>query len=115
MTLETTQSVPLTLWEDGSIRVKDTRLLVDMIINAHKRGECPEQIYEAFPSKSYTVADIYSIIAYYLSNKAKLERYLAKQEKEAEKVWKLIEADPNYRAKRKQLQEKILDFKKKLS
>lgn len=115
MTLETTQLVPLTLWEDGSIRVKDTRLLVDMIINAHKRGECPEQIYEAFPSKSYTVADIYSIIAYYLSNKAKLERYLAKQEKEAEKVWKLIEADPNYRAKRKQLQEKILDFKKKLS
>lgn len=48
MTLETTQKVPLSLWQDGSIRVKGTRLLVDMIVEAHNRGECPEEIFESF-------------------------------------------------------------------
>ncbi|CAN5841087.1 hypothetical protein BH20ACI4_BH20ACI4_26520 [soil metagenome] len=107
--LETTQKVPLTLWQDGTIRVKGTRLLIDMIVNAHNRGECPEEIFESFPSDIYTVADIYSIIAYYLRNKSKIDRYLAKREKEAEKIWEKIEALPNYQQNR----QKLLDYKKK--
>ena len=106
--LETTQTVPLTLWEDGSIRVKGTRLLIDMIIGAHQRGEIPEEIFDSFPSDAYTVADIYSIIAYYLSNKAKFDKYLAKREKEAEKIWKKIEALPNYKENHLKLKEKLL-------
>ena len=97
MTLETTQSVPLTIWEDGSIRVKDTRLLVDMVINAHKRGECPEEIFEAFPSDEYSIADIYAVIAYYLSHKAKIDKYLAKRKAKAEEIWAKIESDPKYK------------------
>src|SRR5215212_8316454 len=99
MIIEQTQKVPLTLWEDGSIRVKGTRLLIDMIINAHKRGDCPEEIFDAFPSKEYTIADIYLIIAYYLRNKAKIDKYLAKREKEAEKFWRTIESDKKYQAR----------------
>jgi uncharacterized protein (DUF433 family) len=106
MILETTQKVPLTIWEDGTIRVKDTRLLIDMIVDAHNRGTGPEEIFESFPSDAYTVADIYSIIAYYLQNKTKIDEYLAKREKEAEKVWKKIEALPNYQAR-------IEEFKKR--
>ena len=99
MTLETTQKVPLTLWKDGTIRVKNTRLLIDMIVLAHNRGECPEEIYESFPSDVYTVADVYTIIAYYLKNKAKIDKYLAEREKEAEEYWAKVEADPKYRAR----------------
>lgn len=112
MTLEKTQSVPLTLWEDGSIRVKDTRLLLDLIVNAHKRGECPEEIYEAFPSDSYSVADVYAIVAYYLTNKNKIERYLAKREKQSEQVWTVIEADPRYQTRKKTLKQKVAAYKK---
>lgn len=108
MTLETTQQVPLTLWEDGSIRVKGTRLLLDMIVYAHKRGECPEEIFESFPSNEYTVADIYSIIAYYLTHKDKIEKYLAKREKEAEEIWKEIESMPGYKEKREKLRKKLV-------
>lgn len=108
MILETTQKVPLTVWEDGTIRVKGTRLLIDMIVGAHKRGECPEEIFESFPSDIYTVADIYSIIAYYLTHKEKIDKYLAKREKEAEKIWKEIESDPKYQARTKELREKLL-------
>lgn len=103
--IETTQKVPLTLWQDGSIRVKGTRLLIDIIVEAHNRGECPEEIFESFPSDIYTVADIYSIIAYYLTHKKKIDNYIAKREKEAEKFWKQLESDPKYQAR-------IKEFKK---
>ncbi|HLM00318.1 MAG TPA: DUF433 domain-containing protein [Pyrinomonadaceae bacterium] len=109
MILETTQQVPLTLWEDGSIRVKGTRLLIDMIVNAHKRGECPEEIFDAFPSDKYTIADIYSIIAYYLTHKDKIEKYLAKREKEAEEIKKEIESMPGYRQRSEDLRQKVLE------
>lgn len=106
---ETTQKVPLTLWKDGTIRVKGTRLLIDMIVEAHNRGECPEDIFDSFPSDVYSVADVYSIIAYYLRNKSKIDNHLAKREKAAEKVWKKIEALPNYQENHKKLKEKLLE------
>lgn len=107
MILETTQKVPLTLWKDGTIRVKGTRLLIDMIIGAYNRGERPEEIFESFPSNEYTVADIYSVIAYYLQNKSKIDKYLAKREKEAKEVWKKIEAMPGYKERSDRLREKL--------
>ena len=109
MIIETTQTVPLTLWKDGSIRVKGTRLLLDMIVNAYRRGECPEEIFDSFPSKEYTVADIYSIIAYYLTHKDKIEKYLAKREKEGEKIREQIEAMPGYSEKREEMRRKFLE------
>lgn len=109
MLLDTTQSVPLTLSNDGTIRVKGTRLPVDRIIYLHNQGEIPESIFEFFPSDAYTVADIYAIIAYYLSNKAKFDKYLAKREKEAEKIRKEIEARPGYKEEREEWRKKILE------
>ncbi|MGI8640008.1 MAG: DUF433 domain-containing protein [Pyrinomonadaceae bacterium] len=109
MTIETTQKVPLTLWKDGSIRVKGTRLLIDMIINAHKRGSSPEEIFDAFPSNEYTVADIYSIISYYLTHQSKIDNYLAEREKEAEQFWEKFETDAKYQKRTKEFREKFLN------
>lgn len=97
MTLETTQKIPLTFCEDGTIRVAGTRLLLEMIVGAHQRGECPEEIFDAFPSNEYTVADIYAVIAYYLSHKDKIDNHLAKRKTKAEAIWKKIESDPKHR------------------
>ncbi len=109
MTLETVQSVPLTQWEDGSIRVKDTRLLIDTIIHAHKQGECPEDIFESFPSDSYTIADIYAVIAYYLTHKEKIEKYLAKRNYEAKKVREEIESQPGYKENQEKMRALMLE------
>jgi uncharacterized protein (DUF433 family) len=103
MTLDAVQTVPLTQWEDGSIRVGDTRLLVDMVIYAHKRGLCPEEIFQSFPSSSYSVADIYAVIAYYLSHRSEIDHYLSEREKESEALWKKIEGDPRHIAFRNEL------------
>ncbi len=106
--VETTQKVPLTLWKDGSIRVKGTRLPIDRIIYAYKNGECPEEIYDSFPSDAYTVADIYSIIAYYLKNKSKINKYLTKREKESAKIKNQVESTPGYKEQTDDLREKLL-------
>jgi uncharacterized protein (DUF433 family) len=106
MTLETIQKIPLALWKDGSIRVKGTRLLLDFIIGAYKRGETPEDIVDAFPSVA--IADVYSIIAYYLTHKSQIEKYLAKREKEAVAIKKQIESMPGYKENREKLRGKFL-------
>jgi|SRR5882757_8688545 len=103
MTLDTTQTVPLTLWKDGSIRVKGTRLLLDMIVNAHNRGEIPEDIADAFPAAS--VANVYAIIAYYLNNKKKIDKYLKQQEKDAIEIGKRLESLPGYKERQRELEE----------
>lgn len=107
MMIETTQQVPLTLWKDGSIRVKGTRLMLDLIIYQYKQGKSPEQIAESFPA--VRVAEVYSIIAYYLTHKDKIEKYLKKQEREAKEIKGKIESMPDYREKRKQLRETLLN------
>ncbi len=105
MILKTIQKVPLTLWQDGTIRVKGSRLLIDMIVNAHNRGMCPEEIFDSFPSEEYSIADIYSIVAYYLKNKRKINDYLAKREKTAENFWKMLESDIKYQARINELED----------
>jgi uncharacterized protein (DUF433 family) len=113
MTLNALQ-IPLTQWQDGSIRVKGSRLAIDGIIYAYRQGEIPEAIFESYPSESYTVADIYAIIAYYLSNKEKFDKYLAKREKEALEIRKKIESKPGYKEVSGKLREKILARQKEL-
>lgn len=110
MTLETTQPVPLEKWDDGTIRIGGTRLLIDMVVDAHNQGVCPEEIYESFPSKYYTVADIYSVIAYYLSHKAAIDKHLADKDIAAEKIWKRIEADPKNIALREKLRARKAEY-----
>jgi len=96
LTLETTQTVPLERWKDGTIRVGGSRLLFDMVVNAHNRGACPEEIFESFPSKDYTVADIYAVVAYYLQHKPQLDAYLKRKDKVADELRKRYEESPQY-------------------
>lgn len=110
MTLETTQTVPIEWWDDGTIRVGGTRLLIDMIVDAHNRGECPEAIYESFPSKYYTVADIYAVIAYYLSHKFAIDKHLADGEKKAEAVRRKYENTPEHKAWRAELRRRKAEY-----
>lgn len=106
MTIETPQTIPLTVWKDGTIRVKGTRLLLDIIINEYKSGAIPEEITESFPSVK--AAEVYAIIAYYLTHKEQVEKYLEKQECEAAEIRKQIESMPDYQEKRNQLREELL-------
>ena len=80
---------PISQWPDGSLRVGKTRLLVDLIVQEFQRGATPEQIVDAYDTAS--LADVYSIIGYYLRHREEIETYLAERERRGEEVKKKIE------------------------
>jgi uncharacterized protein (DUF433 family) len=91
--LKTVQSVPLTMWEDGSIRITGSRVPLDSVIYEFKNGATAEQIQEDYPSLH--LKDIYGAIAYYLANIESVEEHLQQQHVEAGETKQFIESKLN--------------------
>ena len=96
-TLEKTQTLPLRLTEDGTIRIADSRVSLDSVVHHYKLGASAEQIAQKFPALD--LADIYAAITYYLKHQETIEEYLRQQEAEGDEVQKKIESDPQYQKK----------------
>ena len=80
----TTETVPLVTDADGVIRVGKTRVTLDTVITAFLEGATAEEITYQYPSLD--LADVYSVIAYYLRQRAEVDAYLQRRRKQAEKV-----------------------------
>jgi uncharacterized protein (DUF433 family) len=104
--LETTINVPLTLWEDGSIRITGSRVPIDTIVYHFNLGATAEEISYKFPSLQLT--DIYGAIHYYLTHRAEVEEYLRLQEAEADAVQQRIESDAQYQQSKAEMRERLL-------
>lgn len=76
--------------KDGVIRVSKTRVTLDTLVTAFLDGLTPEEITAQYPV--VPLADVYSVIGYYLHQKKKVDAYLARREKFAEKVRRQNEA-----------------------
>ena len=63
-------SVTVPLWEDppGVFRVGNSRVLLELVISAFKRGETPEGIVRSY--RTLRLADVYAVISRYLANPA---------------------------------------------
>jgi uncharacterized protein (DUF433 family) len=85
-------SVTVPLWEDppGVFRVGNSRVLLELVINAFKRGETPEGIVRSF--RSLRLADVYALVSRYLANPSPFEDYLRQCNEKAEAVRRMIEA-----------------------
>jgi uncharacterized protein (DUF433 family) len=88
--LESTQTVPLTLGADGTIRVTGSRVTLDSVIDEFKRGATAEQIQDDFPS--LTLREIYGAITYYLDHMETVEEYLRQQQQVSDETRSFIEA-----------------------
>ncbi|HID54336.1 MAG TPA: DUF433 domain-containing protein [Anaerolineae bacterium] len=95
------QLIPLTRWADGSIRIGNTRILLDLVVLASNEGRTPEEIVTAYPVLK--PSEVYGVITYYLENSAEIDDYLASREEAAEQLWDKIESDPDQRQIRQQL------------
>ena len=90
-TLETTQSLPLRLTHDGTVRVASTRVSLDSVVHHYKLGATAEEIVQKFPALD--LADVYAAIAYYLNHVNEVEEYLRRQEAQGDEVQKSVEAN----------------------
>ena len=68
------EPIPLHQHEDGTIRVANTRVSIDILVGAFRAGATAEEIAQDYPSLN--LGDIYAVIAYYLHHEADVESYL---------------------------------------
>jgi uncharacterized protein (DUF433 family) len=61
----------------GRVRIDGTRVTVLQIATLYKRGETAEEIAENFPQA--TLGQVYAALAYYHANRAEIERELAEE------------------------------------
>ena len=111
-TLERTQTLPLRLTEDGTIRIADSRVSLDSVVQHYKLGASAEQIAQKFPALD--LADVYAAITYYLNHEEAIEEYLRQQEAKGDEVQKRIESDPQYQKKSAELRARLLARKSEL-
>ena len=79
-----TQTIPVVTDADGAIRVANTRVPLETLIDAFQNGATAEEIAQQYPSVS--LADVYSIIGYCLHQRSEIEAYLARRRQVAEQV-----------------------------
>ena len=89
------QKVPLHQEGTGTVRVTGSRVTLDTLVAAFKRGATAEQIQDSFPSLS--LRQIYGTIAYYLDHQGDVESYIRDRQAEAEAIRVQIESEPQYR------------------
>jgi uncharacterized protein (DUF433 family) len=95
------QPVPLRKDPDGTWRVGNTRVLLDLVIHAFNVGRTPEDIVQSYDS--LYLDEVYTVLAYYLSHRAEVDAYLQHQEAEAEELWKGIRKRSDYQEFRNRL------------
>jgi uncharacterized protein (DUF433 family) len=94
----------LKAWEDGTIRVGSSRVLLDLVVHHFKQGATAEQIQHSFPS--LTLREVYGTIYYYLEYTEAVETYLADQERQAEEIERTIRGASGATSLQKRLEER---------
>jgi uncharacterized protein (DUF433 family) len=90
-----TETIPLVEDANGVLRVGKTRVTLDTVIAAFADGATAEEIAHRYPSLD--LADVYSVIAYYLRRRAEVDFYLQRRQELAEGIQRQNEArfDPS--------------------
>ena len=82
-------AVPLRRDETGSIRVANTRVLLELVVREFRRGATPEAIMLAYDVLD--LKDVYAVVAYSLAHEAEIDAYLQQCDLEADTVRREIE------------------------
>lgn len=84
------EKAPLRVNADGVALIGETRVRLETVIMAFRRGDSPEQIADSFDA--VPLADVYAVIAYYLKHRDEVDTYIAQQNTAASHVQREIEA-----------------------
>lgn len=93
--------VPLKADPDGVVRVAGTRVTLDTVVAAFSDGATPEEIAQQYPVLE--LADVYSVLGFYLTRKDEVDAYLAKRRVQCESVRRENEARFNAKGIRERL------------
>jgi uncharacterized protein (DUF433 family) len=97
----TAAELPLKTDAGGVIRVGNTRVTLDSLVEDYETGASPEEIVLHYPVLA--LADVHATIAYYLRNKDAVEAYLREQAGAADQVRREITGRETVRGLRERL------------
>jgi uncharacterized protein (DUF433 family) len=85
---------PLRVDEQGVVRVGNSQVVLDIVIQEFQNGAEPEAIAHGYPTLD--LADVYDVIAYYLRHRQDVDDYLQTRRRQADTLRREIEAkQPN--------------------
>jgi uncharacterized protein (DUF433 family) len=84
--------VPLRADESGTIRVGQSRITLDVLLDYYQQGVSPEQLASAEYFSTLSLSDVHGALAYYHRHKAELDEYLRQRREEADRLQQEIEA-----------------------
>lgn len=70
--------------QDGVYKIGGTRVSLDSVVYAYRRGASPESIQRSYPS--LTLEQVHGALAFYLSHQTAIDKYLTEGEAEFEKL-----------------------------
>jgi uncharacterized protein (DUF433 family) len=81
---------PLRVDEGGAVRVGNSRISLDLVVEQYENGMTPEDMVRAYDT--LVLADVHAVIAYYLRHRDLVMVYLRRRGAEAEALRANIEA-----------------------
>jgi uncharacterized protein (DUF433 family) len=81
--------VPLRVDDTGTIRVGQSRVTLDVLLQYWRTGMKPEDIARGLDT--LTLADVHGALAYYFRHQTEIDNYLRRREEEAEQLRQQIE------------------------
>ena len=82
---------PLRVDQGGAVRVGNSRVSLDLVVEQYENGMTPEGMVRAYDT--LVLADVYAVIAYYLRHRDAVRVYLKRREEEAAALRAKIEAE----------------------
>ncbi len=93
--------VPIRIDEGGAVRVGPTRVTLETVLHFFNEGKSPEEITQSFDALK--LADVYSVIGYYLRYGPEVDEYLRRVDEAEEALRKRVESQPGYKDWRERL------------
>ena len=82
---------PLRLDQGGAVRVGNSRISLDLVVEQYENGMTPEEMVRAYDTLE--LADVHAVIAYYLRHRDEVRAYLKRRKEEAETLRAKLEAE----------------------
>ena len=81
----------LQILDPDTIRVRGTRIGIEIILDDYLDGASPEEIAARY--RTLTLEQVYATITYYLHNQAEIDVYLQRWRAYVDRAWQEQEAD----------------------
>lgn len=82
---------PLRIDQGGAVRVGNSRISLDLVVEQYENGMTPEDMVRAYDTLE--LADVHAVIAYYLRHRDEVSAYLKRRGEEAEALRAKVEAE----------------------